>query len=136
MHLVQLAQLDVALSRTEDVETLRRLVAEWIEQAGMVRFQDASQPEAFEVVDGTGDRLEILVPAYIDAISSRVIKQGQARAVDSNAVRQSEAVAETRDAHPDEARQSPQRAAPSATPGQEGVDESSDAEAPVEEEVT
>jgi hypothetical protein len=81
MHLVQLAQFDVALTKTDDISTLRRLVAEWMEQAGLLTLNDPSVREAFEVVEGKGEALEVLSPAYVDSATSRVIKQGQARAV-------------------------------------------------------
>jgi len=80
MHLVQLAQLDVALAKTGDISTLRRLVAEWMEQAGLLKLDDPSVREAFEIVEGKGQALEVLAPAYVDSATSRVIKQGQARA--------------------------------------------------------
>jgi hypothetical protein len=135
MHLVQLAQFDVALSRTEDIETLRRLVAEWIEQAGMIRFEDPSQPEAFEIVDGKGDQLEILAPAYIDATNMRVIKQGSARAVETSAVSASEDRGEADVVLP-EAVQSPVQKAGEASAvldqGQTGALD--DAQTPAEEE--
>ena len=135
MHLVQLAQLDVALSRTEDVETLRRLVAEWIEQAGMVKFQDPSQPEAFEIVDGRGDQLEVLAPAYIDATNRRVIKQGQARAMEANVTGEAEERQEAHVARPDAAQESVGREAESVAVEQDQADEPGDAQTPAEEEM-
>ncbi len=81
MHLVQLAQFDAALAKTDDIATLRQLITEWMEQAGLVKVNDPAYRDAFEIVEGKGETLDIVIPAYVDSATSRVIKQGQARAV-------------------------------------------------------
>lgn len=37
----------------------------------------------FEVVSGKGDILEVLVPAYVDTVTGRVVRRGEARATQS-----------------------------------------------------
>ena len=81
-HLVQLALIDEALRDPRDIEGLRTLVEEWMGQAGLTRVDDPSHEQLFEVVSGKGSGRELVAPAYVDASSNRIIKQGRARAVE------------------------------------------------------
>jgi hypothetical protein len=79
-HLAHLAHLDAALHRGESAEELQLLVGEFLQQAGLLRIDDPRHPEAYEVVDGDGENLVVLAPAYVDATTARLVRQGRARA--------------------------------------------------------
>lgn len=79
-HLAHLAQFDVALQRGESAEDLSRLVGDFFQQAGLLRVDDPMHTDAYEVVGGKGDHLVVLAPAYVDASTGRLVRQGRARA--------------------------------------------------------
>lgn len=83
-HLNQLAQMHAALSSApgDGNADLLRVVEEWMGQSGVGVFTDTSQQDAFEILGGRGDRLEVITPAYIDNQTHRLLKQGRARRVD------------------------------------------------------
>lgn len=88
-HLAQLVQLAHALSDGASLELLRKYLAGWMEQAGLVVVDDLTRADAemvFEVLGGDGDGLELIEPAYLDARTDRVVRQGRARRVASPAI--------------------------------------------------
>jgi hypothetical protein len=75
-HLHQLAKFDGALRTDADLDGLRSLVREWMSQASLEVVDDPSV-DAFEHVgpeDAAGAR--VLRPAYVDAITGRVVQGG------------------------------------------------------------
>jgi len=84
-HLNQLAQMHAALSSAPgDGNTdLLRVVEEWMGQSGVGVFSDTSQEDAFEILGGRGDHLQVITPAYIDTQTHRLLKQGRAQRVDA-----------------------------------------------------
>jgi hypothetical protein len=81
-HLAQLARFDAALAYGADGAALQKMVDEWLDQARLVRVTDPRDPNAallFQLVEDQGGPLEVLQPAYRDAITGRVVQQGQAR---------------------------------------------------------
>ena len=79
-HLAHLAQVDSAVQRGEGHDGLRLLLRDLMAQAGVERITDGSRREAFEIVDGEGDGLEVLQPAYIEPTTGRIVQLGRARA--------------------------------------------------------
>ena len=77
-HLVQLAELADAIEREATIETLRQRTAEWCAQAGLVRVDEFSDPEWFEITGGEGDVLVVDAPAWVDQAASSVVKRGLA----------------------------------------------------------
>jgi len=83
-HLTQLAQLDAALTAGTDADTAGKLVRGFVEQASLERVTDADHRDRdmlFELVEDSGGRHEVLEPAYVDAITGRVIRRGSMRQV-------------------------------------------------------
>lgn len=81
-HLAQLVQLDAALSGNADRETLVTFAAAWFEQASLLRVLDADHPDLdvlFETVEDLGGPVQILAPAYVDAVTGRLIRTGRLR---------------------------------------------------------
>lgn len=81
-HLAQLVQLDAALAHGADAEYLTKVVSGWLEQASLARVADPAHPDQdllFELVEDLGGPVEVLEPAYVDAVTRRVIRQGRAR---------------------------------------------------------
>ena len=80
-HLTQLVQFDAALTHGADRDLLSRTVSVWLEQASLARVTDArpGQDLLFELVEDLGGPLEVLEPAYVDSVTGRVIRPGQAR---------------------------------------------------------
>jgi hypothetical protein len=79
-HLAHLAQLDAAVRRGATTEALRGLLRDLMQQAGLQTIDDPAQRDAFEVVEGKGDQLEVLEPAHVDGGTGRLVRQGRARA--------------------------------------------------------
>ena len=94
-HLVQLAQFREALERSADVASLRNLVAEWMEQAGLDLVDDPGRPELYEVVAGSGAAREVIAPAFVDRATNRVIKQGTAKAFDPSSAESGDGESQT-----------------------------------------
>jgi hypothetical protein len=81
-HLSQLVQLDVALNAGAGADQLAKLVDAWFEQAALLRVDDPQHPRrdaVFELVADQGGAYEVLEPAYVDTLTSRVIRLGRAR---------------------------------------------------------
>ena len=78
-HLVHLAQLDAALVAGESTESLGLLVADLLAQAGLLRWDNPTLEGAFEIPpDAEGGELQVVEPAYVEAHSGRVVRQGRA----------------------------------------------------------
>lgn len=81
-HLQQLVQLDAALTAGADANVVGKLVRSFADQASLSRVTDMEHPDRdmlFELVEDLGGRLEVLEPAYMDAITGRVIRRGSMR---------------------------------------------------------
>ncbi|MGW4210925.1 hypothetical protein ACWEIJ_23240 [Lentzea sp. NPDC004789] len=81
-HLHQLARFAEALD-IGHLEALPDLVREWMDQAGLVKVQDAADERYYDVLGGQGDGLRVLRFGYVDAITGRPIVMGQAERVRS-----------------------------------------------------
>jgi hypothetical protein len=84
-HLAQLVQLDAALTGGADAGAVARLVRGFAEQASLERVTDAGHRDRdllFELVEDLGGRYEVLEPAYVDAITGRLIRRGSMRRAD------------------------------------------------------
>jgi hypothetical protein len=79
-HLVQLAEIDVAISAGADADTLSRMVHSWLSQAAVELIHTPTDDLRFEQVAGDGP-WEIASPAYIDSATGRTIRQGRLRQV-------------------------------------------------------
>lgn len=77
-HLAQLVEFVDAIDRGATMETLRQRCEQWCVEAGLERRSD-KVPEWFSVVEGEGPVLEVVEPAWIDATSGQLVKQGTAR---------------------------------------------------------
>lgn len=84
-HLTQLVQLDATLTAGADADTVGKMVRGFVEQASLERVTDAEHPDRnmlFEMVEDLGGgRHEVLEPAYVDAVTGRVIRRGSMRRV-------------------------------------------------------
>jgi hypothetical protein len=81
-HLAQLVQLDAALTAGTHADEVGKLVRGWVEQASLERVVDPEHPQRdllFEMVEDLGGRPEVLEPAYVDAVTGRVIRRGSIR---------------------------------------------------------
>jgi hypothetical protein len=81
-HLTQLVQLDHALRHGADAPTLRTLVDGWFEQAGLVRVDDPEHGDrdlVYDLLEAGDGPLVVTEPAYVDAVSGRLIRPGRAR---------------------------------------------------------
>ena len=79
-HVADLAQIDHALSRTDNLDDLRDLSAEWLNAAGIEKLANISEDNvrAFEVVgDGAGP-LMVVAPAYLVSETGQIARQGRA----------------------------------------------------------
>jgi hypothetical protein len=89
-HLAQLVQLDSALTAGADADSVGKLVRGWVEQASLERVADPEHPQRdllFELVEDLGGRHEVLEPAYVDAVTGRVIRRGSIRRAGMSAER-------------------------------------------------
>jgi hypothetical protein len=75
-HLVQLAEMDVALRSGADSSTLLRLVESWIRQSGVDVIEVPTDDLRFEPITGDGP-WEVVLPAYVDSATGRTIRQGR-----------------------------------------------------------
>lgn len=76
-HVAQLAEFDVALQRGASADDLRQLSSQWLQQAGVVRVEDADVPEAFEATVAPGTETVVEIPAYRDTATNRIVRQGR-----------------------------------------------------------
>jgi hypothetical protein len=79
-HLAQLAYLAEAVDRGSDQETMQSQVEEWLLQAGVRQVVDGPA-EFYEVLEGSGEMLQVLSPAWVDEQTGRIVKQGKARRI-------------------------------------------------------
>lgn len=76
-HLHQLAQFDAARRAGATPEQLESLVREWLGESRLTVIDDPATPGGFEEVgDPRGDHLRVLTPAYVDALTGRVVRGG------------------------------------------------------------
>lgn len=76
-HLHQLAQFDAARRAEATPEELESLVREWMGESRLEIVLDPDVAGAFtEVGDPKGDHLRVTVPAYVDALTGRVVRGG------------------------------------------------------------
>ena len=81
-HLAQLVELDAVLAAGASAETVVKMASGWAEQASLAKITDPGHRDSdllFDLVEDLGGPLEVLQPAYVDAITGRVIRRGQAR---------------------------------------------------------
>lgn len=81
-HITQLVQFASALEDGADGRTLASMVAGWLESANVLVTSDAGTPDAdvlFQVVEDHGGPVRVLAPAYVDAATHRVVRQGRVR---------------------------------------------------------
>jgi hypothetical protein len=81
-HLAQLVQIDAALTAGADAESVGKLVRGFLEQSSLERVTDPDRPERdlfFEMVEDLGGEHEVLEPAYVDAVTGRIIRRGAIR---------------------------------------------------------
>lgn len=79
-HVAQLAEFDVALRRGASTEDLLALVTQWLDQAGVARIDDPSFREAFDSAVAPDAAAEVGTPAYVNAVTGQLIRQGRLRA--------------------------------------------------------
>jgi hypothetical protein len=79
-HLSQLARLDYEVGRGASPEAIAMLLQDLLAEAGLTRLTEPADG-AFEVVDGDGDQLEIIEPAYVELETRRIVRAGKAKAV-------------------------------------------------------
>ena len=77
-HVAQLAEFDVALRRGASAEDLAALIDQWLGQAGIERVEDPSVQGAWET-DAIGHAAEVEIPAYVDGVTGRLVRQGRLR---------------------------------------------------------
>lgn len=81
-HLQQLVQLDAVQTAGADADMAGKLVRGFADQASLSRVTDAQHPDGdmlSELVEDLGGWPEVLKPAYVDAITGRVIRRGSLR---------------------------------------------------------
>ena len=78
-HLSQLARLDSEVRRGASTEAIAMLLQDLLAEAGLTRLTEPVDG-AFDVVDGDGDRLEVIEPAYVELETRRIVRTGKARA--------------------------------------------------------
>ncbi|MFN3219825.1 MAG: hypothetical protein ACE367_25335 [Acidimicrobiales bacterium] len=77
-HLAQLVEMSDAIDRGATVDTLRERVDEWTMQAGLTRLTTVDPIDHFEI-EGSGEVVEVVEPAWIDSESGALIRSGRAR---------------------------------------------------------
>lgn len=81
-HVTQLVQFASALEGGADPQTLKSMVDGWLESSNVVVSTDTSTADAemlFQVIENLGGDVEVVAPAYVDASTNRVIRQGRIR---------------------------------------------------------
>ena len=82
-HLRQLAQFDAAVQVGTSSQELETLVREWREQNELQVVEDITLLDAFELVGPeAAEGRRLIRPAYVDAITGRVIRAGIVERVD------------------------------------------------------
>jgi hypothetical protein len=123
MHLTQLAQMAVAVSRAATVNDLRGIVAQWLEQAAVVALDEVPEgfraQDLFESIDGARpasiEGMVVIEPAYVDAQNSVILRTGR---VDERRPRPVDRTGAT-DGVPDEPARLAAPPAPGVRPSQE-----------------
>ena len=82
-YVAQLAEFDVALRRGANVEDLATLVEGWLVQAGIETVVDPSVAGAWEVDVADNGTAEVALPAYVDTVTGRLVRQGRLRPTSS-----------------------------------------------------
>lgn len=87
-HIADLAQLDAHITAGASRETIVLLVGDLLRRAGVERIDridrtNAEHLQDFEVVEGSGARLEVIEPAYVDH-TGRPVRRGRARALEDD----------------------------------------------------
>ncbi len=83
-HLADLARLDAVATTAADLSTMRTVIAELMEQGGLVRLDDPRHKGAFDVSGEPGDFIQVDVPAYFqvdvpayfDAQTEQIVRRG------------------------------------------------------------
>lgn len=84
-HLAHLARLDAEVQRDgASVEAISMLMRDLLAEAGIERTSEWIDG-SFDVLDGTGDRFEVIEPAYAEPSTGRLVRRGKARRVDTSA---------------------------------------------------
>ena len=96
-YVAQLAEFDVALRRGANVEDLATLVEGWLVQAGIEKVVDPSVAGAWEVGVADNGIAEVALPAYVDTVTGRLVRQGRLRPTSSP--RNSESSLDADEAH-------------------------------------
>ena len=79
-HVAQLAEFDVALRRGASTEDLVALVDQWLRQAGVERIEDPMTGEAWEARPAPDVEAVVDLPAYVDVVTNRLVRQGRLKA--------------------------------------------------------
>lgn len=74
--LVMLSELSEALRLEQSPQEIRSKAEEWMLQSGLVQIIEADPEEAFDVVGDATGTLTVTSPAYRDAQSGFIIRQG------------------------------------------------------------
>ena len=78
-YLGDLARLDVVAATAADLSTMRTVIAELMQQGGLVRLDDPRHKGAFNVSGEPGDSIQVDVPAYRDAQTEQIVRRGSGR---------------------------------------------------------
>ena len=76
-HTAQIAEFDVALRRGATTEDLLIMVDQWLRQAGVERVEDPTTQDVWEVTLASGVDAVVDVPAYVDGVTMRLVRQGR-----------------------------------------------------------
>lgn len=94
-HIAHLLTLRESLDRNASLDLVKNRVDDFLRELGIELSHDVSDRDAFDVVGGNGDFLELIEPAVIQWLDGRdtmIIQRGKARRVErngDNAARQS-----------------------------------------------
>jgi len=76
-HVAQLAEIDVALRRGASPDDLRNLVDQWLRMSGVERVEDPTLRDVWEPQTASVVEVAVEIPAYVDSITGRVVRQGR-----------------------------------------------------------
>jgi hypothetical protein len=82
-HLAHLVRIDRAIATSKTITKARHAITAEIESAGLRRVVEPERPEYFEVEPNEDDDAadwEVLIPAYVEVSSGRLVQHGRARA--------------------------------------------------------